>query len=172
MLFALSPKVAVIKQGHKTVCYNEITSALRTRPYLIGFTNVTLARNVQYNLPADPNIRLLRRDFIDVTQEVANGLDELNVPRPDATSIIIDPRAQLYIPKNQNPVSSHPLHDPGYHLDEIPYEDFMMYPFDKNIGIIMPYEIETEDDNMFTLRANVIEATESINAFRKSLPKL
>lgn len=162
-------KMNVIKQGGKFVCYNEITSSFRTRPYIIGFATVSLARHVQYTMAAEPDIRLQRRDFIDITHDVSRGLDEFGIEPPNTNSIIIDTRALLHISKCKKPVSSHPLHDAGFHISDIPVEDFMMYPFDKNVGVIMPYHIEDENDDIITFKANVIEATDSINTFRMSL---
>lgn len=164
-------KVHVIKQRAHTVSYREVLHDTRTRHYIIGFQSVAQARKVQYSLAPEPSLYLQRTDFEDVTPQINEGLTKFGVASLDA-SIIIDTRARLHIPKGDAKLpSDHPLNDGNFHLSSIPMEEFLMFPFEKDIGIIIPYDLEKEDDNEFVFVSQVVEGSASTSIFRQRLDR-
>jgi hypothetical protein len=157
-------KIHVLKQGNKSLSltYNQ-------RHYVIGFQSTAMARKVHYNLHPDPEsrMRIERREHVDVTRDVKNGLRELDVLF-SAESVTIDTRALLYMPKATNG-SILVENDAGIHLSTMDYSDFIMYPFENNIGVIMPYDLLYETPFEFTFTSQVIDPSIDPKSFLKSL---
>ena len=161
--------IHLIKRKSHALTYTEQLQNERFRHYVIGFPNAVLARRIQYMMAPEPCIRLYRRDAIDVTDEVNAGLSTFGVNQVSGT-VTIDPRATLHIPKQDQALpADHPMNDGMYHLAIIPIEEFLMFPFEKNLGIIMPYEVQTENTHEIVLLSNVVESAESMDSFRRSL---
>ena len=141
----------------------------RVRQYVIGFKTPVMARKVQYNCHPDPTLRIERSDFINITQEVNTSLEILGIAGVNS-SISIDVFATLYILKMNHPGGvSNPMNDGGFHLEEYALEDLYMMPFEKNIGLIMPYLIRDDDKKYMVFTCQVIDPVYSTNHFRKSL---
>lgn len=49
--------------------------------------------------------------------------------------------------------------------------DFLMFPFEKNVGIIMPYELVHKDDDRYIYSANLVDSSSSTKMFVKSFNK-
>lgn len=139
------------------------------RHYVIGFPNTSLARQVMYNMAPDPSIRLYRRNHVNVTEEVNEGLDSLGCEKVDG-AIILDTQAMLHIPRQDSSLPPE-MNDGMFHLSKISFEDFLMYPFNNNIGIIMPYYVDRDTPHELVMLSNVIESTNSTKGFRHRFSK-
>lgn len=128
-----------LKQGNKTVGLVH-----KNNHYIIGFESFIKARKVQYNLHPNPEIMLVRGDTID--KHLYFGDIDLK----------LDIDATLFLPKYKGSPND-PMNDGNYHLNSEIYNEFIVYPFFKNIGIILPTELKDEDENEFMFKAHVIE---------------
>jgi hypothetical protein len=127
--------ISTIKQNTKTIGFYH-----KNKPYVIGFKSPRLARSVMYMLDEDPKFLLLKhspKTMIEPETQV-----ELN----------IDSEATLFIPKN----NSKTIID-SYYINVINFDDFIIYPYTNNIGIIIPYFQVTQDDNEFVFKSHVID---------------
>jgi hypothetical protein len=147
-------------------------TTFRTRHYVIGFKAPILARYVQYVMASEPEeaIKLHRTERRNVTGEVNEGLAQLGCAATDG-SVVIDTRARLCIPKQQAPDAMTTL-DSMYYLDEVSTTDFFMYPFEKNLGIIIPYEIDAESSDGIVLLSSVVESADSTRSFMELITRL
>jgi hypothetical protein len=148
-------KFYVLKQGNKSLSIVE-----SNRHYVVGFKSAMMARKVHYNLRPDPvpDMRIERGERVDVTREVKQGLEALGHHSFASESVCIDTRALLFVPKYTTPGSAFdPQHDAGVHLSTMASCDFLMYPFEHNLGVIMPYELLHERPHEFVFRSHVID---------------
>ncbi len=167
-------KLYVLKQGNKSLSIVDDICSVRRHHYVIGFGSPLMARKVHYNLRPDPvpDMRIERAERIDVTQQVKEGLDAMGVDFK-ADSVCIDTRALLFVPKYTTPGTTlDPQHDAGIHLATMDYSDFMMYPFEHNLGVIMPYELLHERPHEFVFRSHVIDPCVDPLSFARALSKL
>jgi hypothetical protein len=163
-----APKSYILKQKSHALGFTELQSQ-RVRNYVIAFDNKTIARSVHYCIHPNPSFRLERGSGIDISTDVNRLLLDSGVHTVSET-ITIDVLAQLYIPKMQHPGGMHnPLNDGGFHLEELLQEDVYMYPFEKNIGVIIPHAINWESGSQMVFFSQVIEPVDSIKQFRKTL---
>ena len=166
-----SSKGYILKRKNQTLGLTEHHGD-RLRHYVVGFKSVMLARKVHYTIHPDPIIRLERSDFIDITTEVNAGLLSFGL-NAVSSNITIDVLSKLYIPKAEHPGgATAPLNDGGFHLEEQPLEELFMLPFDNNIGIILPTDIEYETPRNIIMSCQVIDPVDSTRHFRQGLPKL
>lgn len=162
------PKSYLLKQKSQFLGFTELHQQ-RVRNYVIAFDNKTNARSVHYCIHPNPVFRLERGSEIDISTDVNRLLLTSGVNTVSET-ITIDVLAKLYIPKMQHPGGMHnPLNDGGFHLEELLQEDVYMYPFEKNIGVIIPHGIDWETSSQMVFHSQVIEPVDSVNHFRKSL---
>lgn len=160
--------VHLIKRQSRTLSYTEMLSNHRTKHYAVGVPSIELARRIQYTIDDEPCLRLYRASSINITKEVNNGLKAYGVDQTDG-DIVIDTKAKLHIPKCVIHGPLHPLESCMFHLISMPIEEFLAYPFDRNMGIIIPYDIESESDSELIVISTVVECAESIDSFRSSL---
>lgn len=117
--------------------------------YLVGFEKNLLARKVQYWLPPYPELSVVRGDSITVSPA--------SFPLPSPTSkLVMDTSATLFISKTSGSIW-HPMNDIGFYLDVKNEDDFLMYPFTKRAGIIIPQNILSETEDEFVIRSCIIE---------------
>lgn len=138
----------------------------RTKNYIIGFQQKKHAIIVHNNICTNSinNIMLLRYYIENVSDEVNTGLKLLGVDNIN-TDISIDLEASLIIPKrkvNKN-------YNEDITIEDLNFEKFLMYPFDKNIGISLPFTLEENTDDKFIFTAQVIDPCDNIDIFRKNL---
>lgn len=137
----MQTQVFTLRQGNKTVgFYNS------QKPYIIGFRHSKVARNIMHALHPTPEFTLLRDNPVSLT------VPEMVPP----TTLTIDSSATLFIPKFSGS-STDPLNDGGFFVETCAYDDFIVYPMTKNVGVILPYVLIDENKNEFTYRAHVIE---------------
>lgn len=142
----------------------------RTLHYIVVFKTDKMARKVQYTMHPDPIMRIERENFMDITEDVTNGLSQMGLDHLVQGNISIDVSSRLYIPKSTEPGGvSNPMNDGGFHLASSPMEDLFMYPFEKNIGLIMPYDVSWEDNKQIVLTCQVLDPVESTFHFAKNL---
>ena len=160
--------IHVIKRKSKTVSYAEaLTPESPVRHYAIGIPSVLLARKLQYTIEDDPIMRLHRSAAKqDITHDVNSGLAAMGIPSVNEP-IMIDTRAQLRISKTTTEL--HPLEASTFHLSHVPIDEFLCYPFERNIGIIIPYEVYEETPDQVTLMVTVLENATSVRDFRATL---
>ncbi len=166
-----SPKGFLIKHKNKTLGLTEY-HANRLHQYVIGFKSPILARKIHYNMDPEPILRLERNDRINITQEINILLNGLGIADVD-NEVYIDVMSMLYIPKMANAGSIlDPMNDGGFHLEEENLEDLYMMPFEKNIGMILPYDLVMEDQKQMVLACQVIDPVDSTKHFRRAMKKL
>lgn len=105
--------------------------------YVIGFKNVIHARSVHYNLHPEPKIKILNED-----------------DRREFTYISGDVRLQ--IPKCRGDFLA-PMNDGNFHMKEYPNEEFIKWPFHKQLGVLLPYFLEDESHEHFIFRTIMID---------------
>ena len=136
-------KIFVIKQQNKHVSVMHAQ-----KHYVIGFKNVLTARKVQYSLHPEPKMMLLRDTVISLKNDLEKQGYDMNLN--------VDVRATLFIPKCQG-TALHPLNDAHYHCHSYTFSEFLSLPLKNNLGIVMPYTLEEEDDHEFMFRSCVID---------------
>jgi len=114
-------------------------------------------------------MRVERHEEIDVTHDVKEGLETLNVPFHAQAPVTIDTQATLFFPKLTRGSPLDPENDAGLHMATIDAADFMMYPFENNLGIIMPYDLVQERPHELLFKAQVIDPCIDPVSFAKSL---
>lgn len=148
--------IHVLRQGNKTMSYTHKVLDT-TKNYVIGFPSPTLARHVHYSIEREPKIHVERNLTMNVTDDVNHGLINLGI-NPVNSQVTIDTNALLYISKSQQrqPICEI-IDDNGLHLDHMLTEDFLMLPFESNLGIVIANEVEYESNKELVLKSHVID---------------
>jgi hypothetical protein len=134
-------KVYTLQQKDRT-----LSVVHKKRNYVIGFKNVTTARKVHYFINPEPKLLLICNEYIEKQVEMHNQ----NI------TIHIDPKATLFIPKMRGSFLD-PMNDANFHMSHHKEDEFLRFPFEKNLGIIMPYELFEESDDEFIFKAVVVD---------------
>lgn len=160
-----SAKTYVLKRGSTTLSVKHAD-----QHYVIGFKSPMIARKVHYNLHPDPvgSLRVERSRVIDVTSEIKEGLKDYNISFACDT-VHIDTQATLFIPKHLAGGPLDPLNDTGMHLETVDSTDFLMYPFERNVGIIMPYALLEERVHEYLFWSHLIEPCSDYDSFLRGL---
>jgi hypothetical protein len=135
--------VYTLRRGNKTVSLLHFN-----RHYVIGFKNLTMMRKVHYSIDPEPNILIMRETNIDLHKDLHNKGYDLN--------LTLDVSATLFIPKCRGSTLE-PMNDGGFHIHEYKENDFLELPIKKNLGVVLPYHLECEDDDEFVFKACVID---------------
>ena len=140
----LQNKVYTICRGNKT-----ISIVHRNQNYVIGFRKPLEVRRVLYSMHPEPKFDLVRDHDISLDGDLENvGIFGM--------SLNIDVSATLFIPKCKGSILE-PMNDGGFHVDNHSEESFLMFPIEKNLGIIMPYLLFHENDDEFLFKAAVLD---------------
>lgn len=126
-----------LKQGNKTMSVYTCQ-----KHYVIGFQKVLLARHVQYMLHPEPKLTLIK--------------DPKEYARNRKMSLAMDGKATLFVPKCRGS-TLHPMNDGNFHLHQYKTEEFMMFPYEKQLGIVIPYFLQEESEDEFMFKSLVIE---------------
>ena len=168
---AVDNKLYLIKQRNKSLSIVD-----QNNHYVVGFRSALTARKVHYNMKSDMSsdaLRLERAERLDVTRTVKAGLATLGVSAEQfrAEKVCIDTRALLFVPKSPALTGSafDPQHDAGFHLATMDFSDFLMYPFEHNVGIILPYELLHERPHEFVFQSQVIDPCIDPQLFARAL---
>jgi len=138
------------------------------KSYVVGFDDPKLANLVISCLPQHPTLELKRNHWENVGLDVQKGLVALNVPIQQVpSSIVIDPEANIFFPriKATDPIDSMDL---VFTLDSVPTEEFLMLPFTRNLGIVIPYKLIDAAPGGYMCQANVVESA-GLYDFREGL---
>jgi hypothetical protein len=115
----------------------------KKRNFVIGFKNVITARKVHYYMHPEPKIILICNDYIEKQVD-------------DKVTIHIDAKSTLFIPKMRGAFLD-PMNDGNFHMSQLKEEEFLRFPFLKNLGIIMPYDLVEESEDEFIFRSIVVD---------------
>lgn len=135
--------ISTIRLGNKA-----ISSLYNEKYHVIGFENITIARHVQYNL--------LHNNPIIYT----NVKKHNNVERPLHTNV------ELIMQKST--INTDILNNP-FHLETHSRKDFLCYPINKMIGIIIVDTIDEECDKLIHMNGFLIEPLFIPNVFASNL---
>lgn len=128
--------VYTVQRGSKSVGFYS-----GGRPYVIGFSKLTYAKAVQYNMHPEPMDNFQLIPGIQVNS--------------DDCDLCMFPESTLFIPKLKGD-ALHPMNDAGFHLKTMNEVNFYTMPILNNVGIILPYKLIEEDECEFTFKANVV----------------
>lgn len=146
--------------------------------YIIGFQHKHIAQKIAHTTPAYGVNKLVRSMQEDIALDVKKSMIEMELAISNvADSITIDVEAQLYIPKLAVQYQEFDLSGLGAsgtpvwfqtELDVVgvEFQDFLMFPFEKHLGVIIPYELEAETSDEYVFQCSVIDP-----ATPPSLPK-
>lgn len=129
-----------LQQGNKTVGFN-----YKNEHFIIGFQKAVLARKVHYNMDPNPKFQILPDDPQRFYKTSLGKTYE----------ITMDTKCTLFIPKFNGSFLD-PLNDGCYHLNSTKERDFYTYPFNKNLGIILPYNLIDETPDEFIFKSYMI----------------
>jgi hypothetical protein len=142
-----------------------LSTTYNNRHYLIGFGDQQMAQQVAYRATQKPGaVHMTRRMHEDIALDVKKSMLQMEMPTYQvADSITVDTDAKLYIPK------SHDVVYDDARLRMYDNHDFFMFPFEKYIGIVMPYELYEENSESWIFTCNVIDPSFNIDLLRKGL---
>ena len=106
------------------------------------------------------DIRLSSKKLLNVTHDVNNIVAFTNHSHLQVSRVVIDIEATLYIRKKTKDVSC-----PSLYIDKLELDDFMVYPFEKNLGIAMPYEFVRETTTHLVFLAEMVKPSRDHNTF-------
>ena len=125
----------------------------QNKTYVIGFKHMSIAAKVLQHVDGEAKMELLSTDEVSFHEPITQ------------TTLQIDSQATLFIPKLQtfgqttnqpNHAITDPINNNDLYLHSLPFEDFLMYPTQKQVGVIIPYVLVLEDKHEFVYTAHVI----------------
>lgn len=134
--------------NNKIFTINDNNKALsvfhKNKPYIIGFESCTTARYIQYNISEnDPILYIQRKKETSVNIPFKN----YNIPYHLSVNLLLQKKARTEdITKNK------------YKLEIIERDEFLCFPIDKVLGIILSSKIVDENMNEITINSKMIEA--------------
>lgn len=150
----MTPQLAyLIKSAPKTY----LGLNRQNKPYVIGFKHMPIAAKVLQHVDGEAKMELLSTDEVSFHEPITQ------------TTLQIDSQATLFIPKLQTFGQTHhhttnkdPNKDPNQdlYLHSLPFEDFLMFPTQKQVGVIIPYVLVLEDNHEFVYTAHVINPSQ------------
>jgi hypothetical protein len=147
-----------------------ITFTHASKTYLVAFPMKTMAQRTRQvlhhgNLPKLTVSRHISNPSAKKTDQVLYelGLD----PRQFRMNYTYqDTEAYLHIP-----VMPHPKTHPPFQWMERPLTDILLYPFVKNIGLMLPLGIVQDTDAELVLETQLVEPSAQLDLFRNELEK-
>ena len=148
----MTPQLAyLIKSAPKTY----LGLKRQNKPYVIGFKHMPIAAKVLHHVDGEAKMELLSTDEVSFHEPITQ------------TTLLIDSQATLFIPKLQTfgqttNQPNHSITDPNQdlYLHSLPFEDFLLYPTQKRVGVIIPYVLVLEDNHEFVYTAHVINPSQ------------
>lgn len=120
--------------------------------YVVGFKRIAMAHKVNRLIHEAPKLYLERSEIIDVSQEVCGKLKDIGL-MTEIPSILVDTAAKLTVLKSNSDEARYKQTE----VQRIATEDMFMYPFERNLGVIMEYDLYSEDSEKFVFLCNVID---------------
>jgi hypothetical protein len=147
-------------------CKNQLYSAsIGPKVFAIGFFRKDFAKMVRNQADLHHNLTIIARNQSDVSDDVNDGLVSLGVRTKPYKNVIIDDTAQLRIPK----IDPRILNQEEVAVDSVLTEDFLMYPLDRNLGIIMPYDIMENTSRQWNFICQVVHPCYDVDSFVKNI---
>jgi hypothetical protein len=139
------------KNGALAVAHNH-------RHYIVGFNRETTARRVLNTLPpTSPKLQLEVSAVEDITHDINFGLQQLGAL--DATTkvagVTVATNAKLTVTKCPD------CRPDDFSVSAIGRDEFLMYPFEKCLGVVLQNDMYAEDAGSYVFLANVIDPCES-----------
>lgn len=134
-----------------------------SKTYIIGFAHEQMASRVRANLPSP--IALKRSHYIDIAKDVKRMMLEYDIKNSEKVSeeIIVDVHAKLKVEKSQD--TNQYKNTKQYGIYFVPSLDFLMYPFENNLGIVYAFNIQEEDSKNIIFNCEVVESSPNIQMF-------
>ena len=152
--------VSVLKKNN-----NMLSLTFREKPYIIGFTSPIHAKYTSAWLHKDNvQMHLRRKHFEEVHDEINTSLIGMGMKPIHSHDVTIDVEAELYVPKAKELDMKN-----GIEIEHVPFADFIMFPFEKYLGVVMPFHQAYEDDDCVIFMSQVIDPSETIDMFKRTL---
>lgn len=136
-----------------------------TKPYILGFASRGLSMYTREIIQDKPNIHVMRRYYDNVTNTINEGLKYLDVDRQIA-DVTLDMDAHVTIIKKDD--GGGDIAD-RYDVQDVSFDDFLLYPFNKCLGVALVTKIIDDDDKKVVYTAQVIDPCDDIDLFRNRL---
>jgi hypothetical protein len=149
-----------------------MTDKVNNKPYVIGFPQYDMARYLCTKLPPEPVMQLVRKTPYNFTSEFNSTLSDIGMEQLAVDELTVDYTANLIVKKMKGKFG---LEEEllemfgGFVLTNIQSSDFLLYPFEKSIGIIMPVECIKETHNEIVFQAMVIDPCFNVYLFKRGL---
>ncbi len=132
--------------------------AHNNRHYVVGFSRESTARRVLKTLPpTSPKLQLEVSAVEDITHDINFGLQQLGAL--DATTkvagVTVATNAKLIVTKSPD------CHQDDFSVSAISRDEFLMYPFEKCLGVVLQNDLYAEDTGRYIFLANVIDPCDS-----------
>lgn len=156
------PPYYCLRQGAKYMGLRDLDKS-----YIVGFRSPVQARHVQYTMHPSADMKLQRvHPPMDLTSDMEAGLQQLSIRQTLRAPVLLEPAAQLIIPKAPVDMPSE-LQDGGYHLLTVPAEDFLTLPLTRHVGILVTTDIVEEDDTKIIMQCDVVDPQFDARLFGK-----
>lgn len=133
------------------------------KSYLIGFEVPRHATLVSKTICKSPLVLLQRHEVDDISYQVNQGVRAFGIDDIKMDDLTIDTSAHLSISKSrEEPYES-------YSLEEMDAGDFLCLPFEKDLGVIMPYQLLEDSPNQYVFVSQIIDPCGQADIFRKHL---
>ena len=115
--------------------------------YTIGFCNLMHARRVQFTYDQNKQMTMFRHKTLDIANDVNRIMKDPEL----FDKLTIDVDVDIIIPKLKENETSE------MYISEIKVDEFLMIPFVKNVGIILPVKLDYETSDNIVFKCQLIE---------------
>lgn len=153
-------RLSVVTHEKKILGFNH-----RMKHYVIGFQQPIHAHMVARTMCKQTldNIMLMRHYVDDVSDDINAGLRQLGMDEVRVDDVTIDVCSTLIVPrKNTEKLLK-------VDVGEIDFEEFLMFPFTRHIGVALPYEIVEDSEKQVVFQSQIIDPTQDVESFRRNL---
>lgn len=133
----------------------------RGRTYVIGFPSALYAKKVQQATSQKSRMFISNHLPNTIPHDVVYRMVEssggaIRRPIADIESVTIDTDAQLNLEKRLM-ASPTDLIVPSTRIDEVQFDEFLMYPFRRNLGVVLPFELLMDHTRTIVFQSHVID---------------
>jgi len=132
---------------------------------LIGFSLKCHAVEVRKYVHLNSSMKLSNYVTTDRATEMNDMLHNRGIFNVNITSMNISENAHLTISKKIN------INKTNCNIEQIPLSEFIMYPFSKNLGIVIAHDLINENKNEFIFESQIVEASNNTDMFLFYLKK-
>jgi hypothetical protein len=158
--------LTVIREQNKLLGFRH-----RNRSYIIGFPKESHAKYMARHLTKEniSRIYLLQHHIVDVTEDINAGLRAMDMSSVSVEgNVTIDLQSSLVLPKSKGHHHNDNLID-DISLDEFSFEDFLLLPFTRSVGITIPMSISDDTNTRLVFESQVIDPCEEPRMFKDYL---